>query len=347
MKIKIAERFRPFTHAPGEPCLLPLSTLQFEIFPVFIRIKDLSESSPRLVAEIPLKLRGPVKNFTVMQDLEHPSLRAWGHSVDGFFRYRIHAGGKFGFTFTEEKCPEGLQSLFAEQYSSGSIPPFEPIVERLSFGVTKIADWALVKRRSILAEILPFWFRLGGYIPKLGSLVCHKEDLLSSCQTACLNKDKLGLSEALSQLFIAGFEGLLSPTLSDPFHQGVPMSAIGAKTSPLHLLKEGAELIKGMLINQVSDEIEILPCLMPELHAGRFCNASIGELGSIDLEWTKKRARRLIFRSFKDQKVHFRFQKDLKTLRFTEEKGPSQRFACGELLHFEAQKTYFFDRFEQ
>lgn len=313
MQIKIAERFRPFVHTPGTPCVLPFSTLVFQIFPAFIRVVDLSTETE--IAAFPLEVKGPVREFTIQQDLEKGYLKVWGDSPQGFFRYRIEACAVNQFVLIPEKLPEILPQ-------SGKSLPREMIpFERLSFGVTKKPDWDLVSRRLLLAEILPFWFRLGQMTP--------------ACSGSFGSLD-------LKSLFQIGFEGFLCPTFVDKLHQGFSLPSCSG--SPLVLLTKGAQLIKEMLITYNDTKIHILPHLLSELHSGRYCDVQLGSVGQLDLEWTKKQARRMIFYSAKDQTLTFNFQKDLKSFRLIS--GNTSTKTCGEPITF-SKGTYFFDHFER
>jgi hypothetical protein len=352
MLISIAERFRPFSKHPGVACLLPLSRLRLQIYPAYIKVFDLSHAEPLLKNEFSLPIQGPVKDFTVMQDLEKGCLKVWGESKDGFFRYRVHAANTSeGITFIPEKTP--MPHLFdalptaAQQIESF---PSLPGLERLSFGVAKKADWTLVQRRLDLEEILPYWFRLGQLTPEVDN---HSEGMASMLRTieeAIAAKDAINLSASFKNLYLGGFDGLLSCHLKDINHQGFMLPDVpnGSRCSPLLLLTKGAQLIKRMLVmTSNSERIDILPCLIPELHAGRFCNASLGEIGWLDLEWSKKQTRRMAFFSAKKQTLNFHFQSRLKSfrLRKAEAKGFSLQ-NCGDAIEFESDSTYYLDCFK-
>lgn len=351
MLISIAERFRPFSKLPGIACILPLSKLQLQVFPALIRIYDLSRSEPGLKCEFSLPIQGPVKDFTVMQDLEKGCVKVWGQSKDGFFRYRVHAANTdVGFVIIPEKIP--MSNFFDHLPVASSLESiFAPLgIERLSFGVTKKADWTLVDRRLELAEILPFWYRLGQMTPAVSE---HKEgaaSLLCAIEEATHSKDVQELSTCFKNLYLAGFGGLLCCRLTDDDYQGFKLPAVpeGSASGPLVLLTQGAKLIKNMLVCPAGeDRIEILPCLMPELHAGRLCNASLGEIGWLDLEWSKKQTRRISFYSARKQTLNFCFQSRLKSYRFRKADAKfSYVKSCGEAIVFEADTTYFFDCFE-
>ncbi len=110
MLIEIAERFRPFVHVPGTFCILPFTTLTFRIYPAYVEVFDLSSSVPALVAEFPIKIQGPVKKFTVLQDMERGCLKVFGEGVQGYFRYRIESKRESSneFYLVSEKMAEIL-----------------------------------------------------------------------------------------------------------------------------------------------------------------------------------------------------------------------------------------------
>lgn len=61
----------------------------------------------------------------------------------------------------------------------------------------------------------------------------------------------------------------------------LPISAMESHHSPLLLLTKEAALIKRMLVDVRETTVNILSCLIPELHAGRYCNISLGAIGKL------------------------------------------------------------------
>lgn len=353
MLISIAERFRPYSKQAGSACLLPLSNLQLQIYPAYIKIYDLSLAEPVLKYEFPLPIQGPVQDFTIMQDLEKGCLKVWGESKEGFFRYRVHAtDSPEGIAFILEKTPTpqlfaALPAAYQQKDAIRSLPG----IERLSFGVTKKADWTLVHRRFELAEILPFWFRLGQLTPAVEEHSEGAASMLHAIEDAIASRDPVGLSTCFKNLYLAGFDGLLNSHLKDLNHHGfdIPEVPAGSQHSPLLLLKKGARLIKQMLVDVPQPQrIDILPCLMSELHAGRFCNASLGNIGWLDLEWSKKQTRRIVFFSAENQTLSFHFQSSLSSYRLCKANSNVMKLkTCGDAVAFEANTTYFLDRFQR
>src|ERR1700688_868586 len=86
MRIDIAQRLRPFSHVPGAACLLPKSRWQVQVFPTLLLFKNLQNGE---LLKWELDLKGPVRGFTVEQDLEKSHVRVFGHSPLGYVCYVI------------------------------------------------------------------------------------------------------------------------------------------------------------------------------------------------------------------------------------------------------------------
>ncbi len=321
MKIQIAEKLRPFTHTPGTKCLLPGSSLCVEIYPVMIRIEDLEGNTP--VQEIALPLKGPVNDFTVQLDLEKGVVWLWGTYLEGYRRYRLWAElGQF-------KMAEKRNEFVAIDAPS----------ERLSLGSHKKQDWDLVKRRRDLTEIFPHWLRLGQWVEK------RESSLLPRCLAAIEQKDKEQVHSLFLNVFESGFKGLLAPQLKGAEYLG--LESFGDAYSPIELLSQGARLIRRLFVHQ-GEKLSILPCLPPEFHAGRFTGIHLGNCETLDLEWSKKTIRRMIFRSRLKQTLRPSFQKGLKNYRIRKNnKDKGSILSVEDEIPMEEGIDYFFDRFQR
>ncbi len=325
MRIKIAERLRPFSHCPGTLCVLPGSQNIVQVFPTLIKVNGNS---------FPLELSGPVKDFTVQLDLEKRCIWVWGTYKQGYRRFKLFSD-QGTFKMIEVRGPN------REKATAAALPSFE----RLSLGSHKKQDWCLIKRRESLEEIFPHWIRLAQMMPD--SIDPHREGtaaLLEHCERAIQNNDALAVYPAFLNLFHAGFEGILSPRLNDADHLGLGVSSYSGEASPLVLIKEGARYIRQLFVNS-NEAVEILPCLPPQFHCGRFLDVAL-QYGKLDLEWSKKLIRRMIFHSTCKQTVTFRFQKGIQEFRFSSQ-SKSETIQAGQPLEFESNQTYFFDRFKK
>lgn len=367
MRITIAQRLRPFSHTPGTCCILPGSFLRFQFFPTRIVIDDLSVPTPKAVTHFDLNLTSPVKDFTIQQDLEKGMLRVWGHYLEGFVRYSITAGKEpCSFIFKMEKSPEsGVRSetlnkaLHAKEvlgFSNGDIVPelLSSTLKkhsRLSLGSHKAQDWEPVQRRADLKEIFPVWHRLGNILPETS--ISGYEGTLKLLENS--NKwieegKKLEVYQSFQNLFHAGFEGILSPRLTDSQYQGFNVDAVprGFQGSPLFLLTEAAKMISKLFVQIRDHEVKILPLLPPEFHSGRMVAISCNDLGEVDIEWSKKTIRRMVFRSEVSGPIQFTFRKGLKSYRLRySPKDKGKRTNVGESIDCEPGKTYFLDNFQK
>jgi hypothetical protein len=361
MHITIAQRFRPFSHQAGTQCLLPGSSYTFQIFPCLIRIQDLSIQSSQPLIEYQLNLQGPVQDFTVMQDLEKGWIRVWGHAQNGYVRYRFRTDqkGREIQLYVEKSPDDGLLVttnhhsvlLQAQEALSIMMPSTEwepfvpPSIDRLALGSHQTLDWDLVRRRLDLKEILPVWYRLGQLVPANHLTYKETTSLFKQCQMAIEETAIEAIGSSLLHLFQAGFKEMLLPRLFDDHYQGfAPIFVENASTSPLVLLSEGVPLIRSLFIQTQKDRISILPALPAELSSGRLTHTPVSK-GFIDLEWSKKWIRRLIFDSHEEQVLTFHF-KHVKAYRLRSQKNEKGLKCLNQsTLHFKKNVRYFFDNF--
>lgn len=354
LRFDIAERLRPFSHLPGVCCLLPGSSFRLKIFPTLLQIDDLTHTNPKRIAEIPLKVKGPVKDFTVQQDLERGVVNVWGEGIDGFFRYRlaadrlnshIHCAVFRGVPFELDASP----SFF--HFKEGPLSLVEPHSnDRLSLGNHKKQDWELVCRRSDLTEIFPIWNRLGAFssdIEAKGTLEGTAFLLESIASTIRANKPEL-LEQPFLSLFQAGFEGILSPRLIDDSYQGIipSLPIIDQTLSPLMLLTAGRKLIHTLFWKGKEDVLSLLPHLPPQFHCGRLLQVDWNGQMTFDMEWSKKIIRRMIVHAHYDFncQLNLKHVKSFRMRRHKKDRG--ERLLVGTTLRFEKNVDYFFDNFE-
>lgn len=363
MKIAIAGRLRPFSHRLGTFFVLPGSCLRIQVFPGLIRIHDLSETNPKLLHEIPVHIQGPVEKFTVQQDLEQGFLLVWGWTARGYMRYRIEPlkGDPCGCALVIEKRPSSGLSFgscipedqrYVLSSCSDERAPHLSITERLSFGCHKAQDWDMIQRRCDLSEILPLWMRLGRVTPASADVTFEgTASLVEPCQLAIERGERTRVLPALQQLFLAGFEGGLSPTLIDTSYQGFALNPLSdhAKITPLCLLTQGARMIRSLFVQKCDQQVKILPVLPPEFHCGRFLQIPLDNLGVLDLEWSKGWVRRMIFTPVSEGSLSLRFQKGLKDFRLrrgTKDRG--RRLSCRDAeIAIIPGERYLLDRFEK
>lgn len=338
MKIAVAQRYRPFSHLPGIECLVPGSLFVLKAFPSLLQVKSLEGV---VLAELHLDISAPVHEFTLIQDLENPSVKISGKTAKGFFRYEIAANldllslnlKKFPFSYTNSS-PELLQVSIESDFKAQTF-------ERLALGMHKSLDWDLVKRRGDLREILPVWYKLGQLVPPTSE--SGQETLLNELKEAIFNKDKRGVLATLEALFLTGFKGILVPQIVDNnFH--------GYKLPPCHnsaaLLSAGYSLIQKLFFSNDQNAIELLPLLPNSFVFGKLTAAKIPHWGILDLEWSKEKIRQAIFKCESSGPLVFKFPKSIKQSRLRlNDKEKGYTLKSGETFDVEEGKTYFFDRF--
>jgi hypothetical protein len=314
MTIKIAQRYKPFSHRPGTAALLPGSSLVVRAYPTRLEIFSLSGE---LLVERSWPLEGPVAEFTVEQDLEKGHLRVWGSAENGYYRYRLHAT-EDGVQLVSEKGQISSEIVLGMSTTCYSLPP----LERISFGDHHKQEWEGVKRRFTLSEFLPFWFHLGQQLPeKQGDL-----PNLSANQ--------------LPALFLSRFQGLLVPTFKDYNYEGIDFQ-VDEDLCPLLLLTEGSRLIRSLLLMGSSETFSLLSGLPQQLHAGRAVGMHM-EWGSLDMEWRSRRLRRVILRATEKCSLQLTVPKEIKRFRCR-----GRFIAAGQKIELMKGEEVECDRFER
>jgi hypothetical protein len=324
MKIKSVVRHHPFSHQPGICCPLPGSHISIKLFPArlsFFRAET-------LLFSLDLEIQGPVLDFTVQLDLEQMQIKCFGHTRKGYLRYTLKKEAE-NLLLTCEKLPEGkltcysgcqvLQLVVGQAVSLYTDPAYcGNVAERLSLGMHKKQEWERVVSRLDLKEIFPIWMRLGQSTPSVESAV--KEEgtlrLLEKCRSLVQMREKQQIGSAFETLFLASFEGILTPRLYDSNYQGIlPREEVAQSASALLLLTQGASLIRSLFFQEEEKILKLLPCLLPDFHAGRCVEMRTAAGERLDFEWTKKQMRRLIFYPVQEKELHFKFSKEFKRCR--------------------------------
>ncbi|HSX12314.1 MAG TPA: hypothetical protein VLF61_02375 [Rhabdochlamydiaceae bacterium] len=344
MQIKIAERLHPFSHQSATFCLIPYTTWEVQIFPTRLYFRHLIHSKD---FDLRLSFKGPIKNFTLEQDLEHGVIRVFGESLEGYIEYLIVKD-----TLQFKKLPiAGILCGNTTVHKGMVYPlPIEAFTlaeskERLSLGMHRSQDWDNVKRRLDLKEIFPAWLRLAALIPEEKTKPIPNEGtltLLNQCKQAIESEDKTELCTLFTQLFQAGLQGILAPRLTDENFLGI---APEGKTSgfPLILLHEGAHLIKSLFFKEEQDTVYILPLLPPEFHSGRLL---LGE--EIAIEWSKKLIKKIIWKSPIDREIRLNLQRPIQSFRLRHSmRDHGKKIFKDESFILKAGKTVFLDQFKK
>lgn len=360
MAVKIRAYLRPFSHQPGSKLLIPKSPWKAVVFPTRLEISDLT-SEDKTSTIIDFTMEGPVKLFTVMQDLERSWVRVFGQSKEGFFSYRLFMEGN-NLYFYVERCPDAglffsfngpLQSLKRKEsllLMSSEVFSTKENNEKMHFGCFKKQDWVLVKRRLSVIEILPFWYKLGKSFPPKEIFNESDHPLLIECKKLIEERNRVDIGGALLNLFQSQFEGILCPRSKDADYQGF-LSNKPNTYSPellLELLAKSAQLIRLLFMHFEGKTLSLLQCLPKELHAGRFTNIEVTKGLLIDIEWSKKMLKRVIFYPKKDHTIELRLQKGFRSFRLScGSKKQGIEMMAGQPLLLQKGTRYLLDRLKK
>lgn len=336
MKIDIRSRLSPFSHLPGTECLVPLSHFVIKIYPALISIHSLKSNETEI---IPLNISGPVKEFTVIQNLERGEVLVFGKTPSGLLRYTIRAAGERLQLIAKKPLQLPPADFIFENDIKDMISTSK---ERLHLGQHKDLDWELVKRRLDLREILPVWHRLGQLTNE--EKFSKEASLLQDCHDAVAQRKKDLISVSFKNLFMAGFQGIMVPRKKDSDYQGFALPPT-KKNDSLAILTEGAKLIRSLFISYEDGVVELLPALPSELVSGKLCNFETS-FCTIDFEWSKRAPRRAVIKALQSGALTFKFPKSIQKARLRlndNDKGVMVNSGC--LLTIEQGTSYYFDQF--
>ncbi|NGX34494.1 MAG: hypothetical protein K1060chlam1_00847 [Candidatus Anoxychlamydiales bacterium] len=354
MQIRIKQKFNIISHKIGTKFLIVNSSYFVQIFPGQLHFKDLNSNKSFKVF---LDFIGPIKKFTIFQNLQNGNLKVSFHSEEGFLSYKIfNENNTCSIQF--ERLP--LDEISVKIDKAKKIKEKEilnlPIKisytkkpeEFLFLGIHKKQDLALIHKRENLTEFLPFLFLYSQFFKDIQTKKCLRDNcLVRDLAEKIQNKKRSEIEDQFIKVYKAHFFDCFIPRVNDEDFQNIIPIVVEKEAYPLHILRKLFYIIKSILINQKLDEISFLPSLPITFHSGKALNITL-PIGSFDIEWSKKLIKKLIFRPKKDVKLKFCFQSkinDYRLRRFLKEKG--KFFKNKDFLSFEKNKTYYFDKFQK
>lgn len=322
MKIEIADRLKPFSHTPGHEVMIPGTYWKAKVFPAALFLTDIIHNRK---VEFSLSLKGPIDPFTVEEALEGRTLRVYGQAQQGYFRFILQRQEK-KLILRFEKTPEGgidLLDLLGKEkkivVSGDELVLAEDLEEesffskeRLFLGSSKQKDWDAIRVRKDLREILPLWFLSGLNSPAIESQAnCTQLELI---EQALLEKNPKKVYEIFLETYLTHFSKGLVPRIQDEEFQGFSSHKESFKGT-IHLLKQGAFLIRSLFFQEKEGEIHVLPLLSSEFVSGKMIQIESEKGDLLDLEWTKHKLRRMYIEVKKDRSFQLQFPSEVQSFR--------------------------------
>ena len=276
--IQIRQKHRPYSHCFGTKSPIPNTSFSLEVWPRKMRLFSKDQSFAYVV-----ECNGPVKNFTLLLDLERGCLVFFYQAKEGFISWSIK-GHKDGICFYLKKSPsEGLvvnnkrmqaKDSFLETCKE-EITGYES-VEKLCLGVHKNQEIDKVLLRGDLRETLPLYFRFGQYFKKTKPL-----DSISVLQKAELCQIHALLMVKKSQHDLVGID-----------HISIDHD----------LFASAYQRIRHDFFRQESKNLYFMPN-MNLFHAGRLTGLQFS-CGTLSFIFRKKRVFRVVMDIHDDGEIH-------------------------------------------
>lgn len=337
MKIEIDKKYRPFSQSFGERALIPKSGVEVQAFPGKLNFVDRT-GPPFKEVEIFFGIKRPIDKFFIFQDLEKKRVEVSFFMGREFFRYQIFLKSgeiliflKRGNDLLLTKKNRHFHLKRGESFSVMKVESeAEKNGEKLFLGVSKKQDIALILRRRDLREILPLIFSLSKLVPSI--------ELSGRFPPLKTERDFLSLIET-------HFLGMFSPTLEDVNYLGGAL--VSGASSPLFILKKMDRAIRDLFILEGRDYIHLLPSIFKSFHSGRFLNLET-KWGGLDIRWSKKILKGIIFRSKRSSSFRLRLQSKIESFRVRgDRKDRGRIYSASDILSFKKDKLYIIDRFSK
>lgn len=358
-KIWIRHPLRPFSRLPGTKLLLLHTQWQLTAYPTLLIFSFLGEKT-RDPVYLHLTNCKEVESWMVMQDLEKGRIHLFNRGKKGHFSYRLAAEER-KLMLRVDRCPDEGVTLFwagkkkeLQRKEAWQIPltiaPFKATArEKIHFGCHKSQDWELIRRRGQLREIIPLWLALSQQIPETCSDRTPMPPMLDELSVLIQKGAQQDIAAVLVRLFRLCFDTMLLPYASDVHHWGSSGQDPELKPVSFALLRYSGALLRSLFF-QVDAEGRgiVLPCLPSELPAGRLVGLDRLPGVTIDLEWSKKRVRRLILTAKETKEVRFCFSTKEVSFRFRKTaRDRGSTLDVNAPLSLEAGERYCLDCFQR
>ena len=333
--IQVRDRFRPFLHLAGSFCMIPTSNWAVKAYPTNVQL-----FCEKALLSIIWHLTGPVRGFTLQQDLEKDCVYIFGKAQEGYFLFEItHREEKivlllkrgFSIGYEEEKGQGILKRGESLQFFVGEKPYERRFIERLSLGVHKKLDWELVQRRNDLKELLPVLFFLGQksfpYLEKSLFVPKSEEDF-----------------EGLIQSY---FTSLCMPQREKAFGLGLASKSFSLSVPLGGILFQMYRSIRSLFLQEKDQSVSLLPHLFSPFLSGRALGLQT-RFALFHLEWRNRKLRRVQIKALLDGPLPLLFPKEIKKfrLRQSQEKRGSE-MSCTDSLFLACGKVYYLDKFQR
>lgn len=329
MPIRIGIKKRPFSKDPGAKCVLPNSPYRATFYPTKIVCAAI---------EIPLSHSGPVQGFTVQQDLEKGFVRIFGEAREGRVAYRFFHKGNHLVLYDEKQKKLSKTAVIQPAFEQKKRP-------RLSFGCHKKQDVYQILHRLQPMEYLPLLYEIGNGYPQEEIPENGIGKILKEIGTAIERKNKVEIIPAFTRFVMVGLESIFSPVLHDAYHMGVIQGHLNV--SPHIVLAQLAGYIEQMLFVEKEGGVHLLPALPPELPHGKLIGIPFS-LGTIDIEWTKKKLRCVQLTIEKSGRFELVLPKQIQSFRIHRGKEKEHSIVLREdILSLEEGHIYTLDRFQK
>lgn len=349
-RIEIRKKLRPFSTRAGIQVPLPAFEMTCKIYPM----KVIFEKKGNEALELYWKFSQDPQKIVTTFDLFHQRIEVQLTFESGVFYYDL-IQSKEGLVLNPRRQSCGSASFKWDSKTFKKVSLKENVLllkdrvhlkesmEQLSLGSHKKQEIERIFKDEDFKEILPMLFNLGQYASETSTKAVGSLKVIEEAYKLLVSRGHDQILSVLKPLLSSAFSGIFVPHIEDVFHWRQE-SKLEKCPTRFALLEKFYKLIRAFFIESSPMSLSLLPHLPKELFCGRLLQIKERDL-LIDLEWTKKKLRRLKIKSLIDQSIQLKFQKGIQKCRLRVD-NKSMLFKNTSSQHFEKNKTYLFDRFE-
>lgn len=286
--------------------MIPLSNWVVTAYPTRMELSDFFED----MIVIEMALKGPIRGFTLQQDLEKDICRIFGSSEAGYFEFQLfvdfqekalsikYARGEAVVVFVDGK---------QVRLQKGEVIDLIDVLqgkqtetkEKISLGSNRKQEINEIWGRYDLREMLPILYTISQ------SVLLPAEERITQLPVS---------EEGFSQFLATGFRSLFVPKRRDENYLGVFYEKLPDSLTPLYRLKAFQKAFRMLFLMEEDAKIQLLPNLFSTFHCGRFIGAKV-QGAKIDFEWRSGKLRAVIIYPEKKGELTFLWPKEIQGCR--------------------------------
>jgi hypothetical protein len=340
-----------FTHHPGTKIYLAGSSHVIEVFPTAIRVYACHAFDLKCIKELVFPELGPLSGWMACVDPMRHNIQIEGRGRHGFVRYRIYSTEEGVFLKPSTGMMKvavggiGTDVQKSDAFPLVGIPcslPRYP-TPRLLLGCNKAPNWDRISEAPVMEEVLPLWYQMSPPSPDLS--LDSSSTLFGAIVESIQKRDAMTIISAFATFFRVAIDGFFVPKRTDNLFLGYEKPLLPDEMLLTQVHPNICGMVRSLFLQEMSDIINILPCLPKELVSGRLLHETLLSGHQIDIEWRKGEVRRVLLHAAHDGVVTIKARAATASIIPLHGRTRKKVFTIGEEVEVQKGKHYLLDNF--